>query len=158
MTPQEEIYTHFWYCINDLNEAWSLLQRIKTSMDNPLRDPAFEYALIIYSRPYTRSYGITIKKHKLDDKYVPDEHRDLHNKILTNRDQIRAHTDLTTREPKLHVVKNSYGKIVQLTHNTIYIATELPNIDSIINLIEQSLDGMYAAEEILKATLPANSP
>lgn len=157
MTHQEEQYAHFWHCINDLNKAWFLLQSIKDNMNNPLRGPAFEFALIVYAKPYNQSYGIT-KKHKLDDKYVPDKHRDLHNRILTNRNQIHAHTDLTLLEPKVHVKSTSYGKIVSLCQNAISVAAELRNIDSIIELIEQSLDGMYEEEKKLEAALPANLP
>lgn len=156
MTHQEERYAHFWHCINNLNKAWFLLQYIKANTDNPLRGTAFEFALIVYSKPYNQSYGITTKKHKLDDKYVPDKHRDLHNRIIKDRDKIHAHTDLTLLEPKVHVKDNSYGKIVNLCQNKINVVAELRNIDSIIDLIEQSLDGMYEEEKKLEAALSAN--
>ena len=158
MTHQEEQYAHFWHCINDLNKALSLLQAVKINMDNPLRAPAFELALIVYSKPYKQSCGITKKNHKLDDKYVPDKHRDLHKRILANRDQILAHTDLIPREPKVHVGNASYGKIVGLSENVINILAEFGNIDSIIELIEQSLDGMHEEEKKLAASLPTNMP
>ena len=158
MTHQEEQYAHFWHCINDLNKALSLLQAVKINMDNPLRAPAFELALIVYSKPYKQSNGITTKKHKhkLDDKCVPDKHRDLHNRILTNRDKMHAHTDLILREPKVHVENTS--KIVGLSENIIDVTAEFRNIDSIIELIEQSLDGMYEEEKKLAAALPTNMP
>lgn len=153
-----EQYAHFWHCINDLNKAWSILQYIRDNRGNPLCSHAFEFALVTYSKPYKPSYGITRKKHKLDEKFIPDKHRDLHEKILKNRDQIHAHTDLGLRDPKVHVENSSYGKIAIRCENTINVTAELRNIDSIIELIEQSLDNMYEEEKKLKAALSPNKP
>jgi hypothetical protein len=161
MTHQEEKYAHFWYCIDDLNKARRLLRDIKADRENPFCGPVFEFALIVYSKPYKQSYGTTngtTRKHKLDERYVPVKYRDLHNRILTNRDQIHAHTDLNLREPKVHIENTSYGKTALLLLNVINVTTELKNIDSIIELIEQSLDGMYEEEKKLEAALPPNVP
>lgn len=158
MDKMNEQYAHFWHCINDLNKAWFILQSIRDNRDNPLCSYAFEFALVTYSKPYKQSKGITKTRHILDKKFVPDKHRDLHDRILKNRDQIHAHTDLSLRDPKVHVENSSYGKIAILCENKINVTAELHNIDSIIELIEQSLDGMYKEEKKLEAALSPDKP
>lgn len=153
-----EQYAHFRYCIYDLNKARDILQDIRDNRGNPLCSHAFEFALVTYSKPYRRRYGLTIRRHKLNEKFIPDKHRDLHDRILKNRDQIHAHTDLSLRDPKVHVENSSYGKIAILCENRINVTAELCNIDSIIELIEQSLDGMYEEEKKLEAALSPDKP
>lgn len=112
MTRQEEQYIHFVSCINNLNEAWRILQIIKQSNDNPLIGPAFQFALIEYSKPYFESRGVVKTNHRLGLKHIPTRYHGLHNEILTARKQLHAHSDLTVQDARVFVTNTDYGKHV----------------------------------------------
>ena len=164
MTHQEEKYIHFVQCIENLNNSWRILQVIKDHKCSPiLVGAAFQFALIEYSKSYKNSFGgIQNSKgkpvqYKLDEKNIPIEYLVLHNRILDARDQIHAHSDLTVWEAKLYVENTPHGKIAGQVRNIVYGTEELANIDSIIDLIEQTLDRMYEEVKMLKQQLPVNS-
>jgi hypothetical protein len=150
---QEEQYVHFVSCTDSLNSAWRILHEIKVSPGNSLIGAAFQFAVIEYAKPYTISFGVT-GRHKLDDRYVPSAHRDLHKRLIDTRNQILAHSDLTVMEAKLHVANISVGQRAFIVQNVIHGAMELTNIDSIIDLIEQTLLPMYIETERLEKQLP----
>jgi hypothetical protein len=164
MTDQEEEFVHFISSIDKLNNAWRILLEIRSNRDNPLVGPAFQFALIEYSKPYTVSYGTELnakgkpkRKHLLDDKHIPEKHRALHNRLLEARKKIHAHDDFSVKEAKLYVKKTQQGKFVGTVQNVIVGTEELSNIDLIIDLIEQTLKSMYVKEKLLKQQLPINS-
>jgi hypothetical protein len=157
MTRQEEQYIHFVSCIDNLNEAWRILQIIKQSKGNLLVGPAFQFALIEYSKPYINSRGIAKTNHRLSNKFVPVEHRDLHNEILAARKTIHAHSDLTVDDARIHVANTVHGKHVALGKNIVYDTEKISRIDDIVDLIEQSLDSMYKEVKQLEAALPLSS-
>ena len=153
MTPQEEQYVHFVSCTDSLELAWRILQEIKKWEAHPLIGPAFQFALIAYAKPYTISYGNT-GRYKLDKRHVPAHHLDLHKRLIATRDQILAHADLTVMEAKLHVAQTSLGQRALIAQNVIYGAAELSNIDTIIELIEQTLNSMEVERKALEGQLP----
>jgi hypothetical protein len=156
MTQEEEKYIHFTYCIENLNNAWRILQEIKLHKGNPLSGPAFQFALIEYSKPYKKSYGVIQNSHKLHDEYIPSQYLALHKRILAMRDQFHAHTDLNIRDAKVYINNTVNGKIVSIGQNVIYGTEEFTNIDAIIDLTEQTLDSMYNEVKRLEAILPSN--
>jgi hypothetical protein len=141
MTPQEERYVHFVSSIDNLHKAWHILQEIREYKGSPLVGPAFQFALVEYSKPYRNSRGTVGKgvKNKLEDVHIPAKHRELHKRILAARDQIHAHSDLTVKEAKLYVVNTASGKYASRVQKAIRGTEELSNIDSIIELIEQTV-------------------
>src|SRR5215216_2417277 len=155
MNIQEEQYIHFVSCIDNLNYAWLILQEIKKSESNPLISPAFQFALIEYAKPYRQSHG-DLKRHKLDNRQVPSEYLDLHNKLLAARDKIHAHSDLTVMEARLHVAELSHGPHASIVQNVIHRTEELSNINKIIDLIEKTLDSMYVEAKQLENQLTPN--
>jgi hypothetical protein len=153
LTEKVEQYIHFVSCVDSLNNAWRILQEIKQSPGNSLIGAAFQFAVIEYARPYRTSYGIT-SRHRLDNTFVPQAHRELHNRLLAIRDQILAHADLTIMEAKLHVAQTSLGQRAFIVQNVIHGAMELSNIDSVIALIEETLVKMYVEADRLEIQLP----
>src|SRR5436190_9261000 len=139
---EEEEYLHFVSSIEDLNDAWTLLNKIRQDRGNPLIYAAFQFALIEYSKPYLRSDG-KLSNHKLNDDLVPINYKGLHERILAARNKILAHSDLTVREAKLYVTTTTAGKVVGKVENIIYGTEELQNLDLIVDLIEKTLDAMY---------------
>ncbi len=157
MTEQEEQYIHFVSCIQNLNEAWRILKTVEQQPGNPLIGPAFEFALIEYSKPYTASRGNFKYNYSLGIENVPPEYRELHNEILAARHQIHAHSDLTVDDAHIYVVENNYGKHVGISKNIIYGTEKLRKIGDIVDLIEKTLDVMYVKVKQLKAELPPSA-
>lgn len=159
MTPQEEKYVHFASCLENLNRAWWILNEVKRSEGN-LRGPAFQMALIEYAKPYLDSHGAVTDakgkciRYKLDTRHVPSTYLDLHDRLLRQRNQIHAHSDLTVLEAKVYVDAASQGQRAFIAQNVIFGAQELANIDLIIELIEGTLARMYPEARSMEAQLP----
>jgi hypothetical protein len=156
MTREEEKYVHFVSSIDDLNYAWRILREIKGARGSVLVGAAFQFALVAYARPYKESQG-SLRRYKLGTKFIPLEHRGLHQRILDARDKIQAHSDLTVKEAQLHVSMTMSGKFVGAVQNVITGLEELANTDLILGMIEQTLDRMYEEAIRLEASLPVNS-
>ena len=152
MTEQEEYFVHFVSCMTWLNNAWRLLNSIQTQSENPLIGPAFRFALVEYCKPYKLSYGIN-KKFKLETSFIPKELLPLHERIISSRDQVHAHSDLTVMQAKLHVHEFMGQRYTLISQNKIYGAEEFPNLQEIVKLIEATLDNLYAQEKILENAL-----
>jgi len=153
MTEQEESFVHFVSCITWLNNAWRLLNTIHTQSENPLIGPAFRFALIEYCKPYKTSYGITKPRFMLDTRYIPKECLPLHERIISSRDQIHAHSDLTVMDAKLHVHEFMGQRYTLIPQNKINGTEELSNLQEIVALIEATLDNMYIEEKVLENAL-----
>ncbi len=158
MTEQEEMYIHFVFCIQNLNEALRILKIIEQQSENPLISPAFEFALIEYSKPYTSSRGNFKYNYSLGIDNVPLEYHALHKEILAARHQIHAHSDLTVEDAYLYVFEVNTRKYVGISKKIIDDTEKLTRIGDIINMIEKTLDFMYLKEERLKAELPPSAP
>jgi hypothetical protein len=144
VTVDEEKYVHFVESIDALNRAWRLLKEVQAAKQSSLIvSAAFKFALIEYSKPYRRTVGV-LGKYKLGDEYVPVSQIDLHKRLLDWRDKVLAHSDLTLKEASVTAAMYSHGPIVTVLSNTIDAAQDIQNIETIITLIEQTLDRMYA--------------
>jgi hypothetical protein len=152
MTEQEESFVHFVSCITWLNNAWRLLNMIHTQSENPLIGPAFRFALIEYCKPYKLSRGIN-KMFKLETLSIPKECLPLHERIISSRDQIHAHSDLTVMDAKLHVHEFMGQRYTLIPQNKIDCTEELSNLQEIVALIEATLDNMYAEEKVRENAL-----
>ncbi|RFC33011.1 MAG: hypothetical protein DID91_2727703147 [Candidatus Nitrotoga sp. MKT] len=152
MTEQEEKFVHFVSCITWLNNAWRLLHTIHTQPKNPLIEPAFRFALVEYCKPYKLSRGIN-KEFKLNTSFISKERLPLHERIISSRDQIHAHSDLTIMDAKLYVNKFMEQRYTLISQNTIHVIEELSNLQEIIALIETTLDNMYVQKKVLENAL-----
>ena len=164
MNEQEEEFLHLANSIENLNSSWRILKEIVEVKSSPvLLNAAFQYALIEYSKPYRYSCGEVLnekgkpKRYKLDAQFIPPDSLDLHKRITDARDQLHAHSDLTLLEAKVYVCDSEYGKSVNYSRNIIHGTEELKNINSILDLIEGTLDALYERERQLKLKLPVNS-
>src|SRR5947209_11445278 len=115
---QEEQFIHFTSCMENLNYARLILLEVKKGRNSPLIVPAFQFALIEYAKPYRQSRG-ELQRHKLDSRFVPPEHLELHNRLLAARDRIHAHSDLTVMEARLYVAKTSHRLLSSIVQNVI---------------------------------------
>lgn len=155
LTPEEERFHHLVTCISRLHSALETLRTIKTaSPDNPLIPPAFRFALVEYASPYTHSCG-QLKKYIVDDKYVPPEYLDLHKRIVTARHTVHAHSDLKIMSARFNAIGTQANPEAEIRGTYIDELEELPNIDQIIALINESISNMYVDRDAqLKALNP----
>jgi hypothetical protein len=153
----EEQYVHLVACSDDLNEAWRILQHLHSNPENPLAGTAFKFAVIAYARPYTASRGELKHEYRLPDRYVPIEHRPLHERLLHTRKKLLAHTDLTVKEARVHVAATNSGKFVGVLQNAATGTEEFSNIQAVLALIEGTLESLYPAIRKLEAQLPLTS-
>jgi len=157
MTVDEEKFVHFTHSIDDLNDAWRVLKAIKRrERVGGVEAAAFRYALVAYARPYTGSHGVAKYTHCLGTDCVPAKHLDLHFRLVTARKQIHAHSDLTVRDAILYIREVAGKKIASQVRSGIDPLEELKNLDEIIELVEQTLEQMYAESERMEQALPAN--
>ena len=158
LNPNEEAYVHYAECINSLNRAWQILVELRAiGRKTAIHAAAFNFALIEYAKPYTRSDG-TFKRgrnaYKLPPPNLSAELLALHQQILVLRDQVLAHTDLTLKEAQVYIASHAGRSLVTVLSN---ILPALPDSEDVIKLIEHTLDQMYVEVERLKNTLRPNA-
>jgi hypothetical protein len=145
MTPKEEQHVHLEECIWSLNEAWRILKELRaTTQKTALHAAAFRYALVAYTRPYTRSDCEHRKGRNAyllpDPKLTPHEVA-LHEQILNLRHQVLAHSDLTIKQAAVYVGRCGDKPRTIIASNSL---PAFPEIDAVISLIERTLDLLYA--------------
>lgn len=153
MPTKNEDFLHFEICLDRLNSAWKILTAIREHLGHSLAGPAFRFALVEYATSYNRSDGETRKNHRLDERHIPQEMIDVHRRLLTARNTIHAHADLTVLAASVSYVDLQGERLVTRAQNNIHGLEELTNIDEIIRLIEGTLDSMYADRDRRKLAL-----
>lgn len=157
MSAHNEDFVHFDVCSDRLNSARRTLKLIKEFSGHPLTGPAFRFALVEYVVPYSRSDGTDKKRRYLPNDYIPKDLINLHLRLISSRNQVLAHADLSTLDPKLSYTDLDGQRLVSISQNNVTGLEELPNIDEIIILIERTLDNMYADRDNLKSSLDSES-
>lgn len=144
MTPEEEAHLHLEECINGLNESWSILQELRSANANSaIFAGAYRYALIAYTRPYTRSDGEHKKGRSGYIRPKPNlsqEELTLHQRIIDLRHDFLAHADLDAMKASVYVGR--FGGVAQSIIGYSAVP-DFPQIDTVISLIENSLDLLY---------------
>ena len=143
LTPAEDRFHHLATCISNLQSALETLRTIRdASPDNPLIPAAFRFALVQYASPFTTSQGQT-KRHILDSRHVPPEYVDLHNRIVTARHKVHAHSDLTLANARFKATGTESAPSAEIQGTYIDELAELPNIGLIIAMLNESIGKMY---------------
>ncbi|MCX4186538.1 hypothetical protein [Methylophaga sp. OBS4] len=116
-----EVFLHVQNCFSDLDDARNVLKAVRNSDGGIIREAAFKYAVIAYCRVYTGSQG---KKgtpwRKLDERYIPDGFRELHDELLRCRDKMYAHSDRDILDAKVSVHEFKGQKIPFRIQNIVY--------------------------------------
>ena len=87
-------------CIDEARRSLDLLLARKDT-DPDIRMPLLRDVVTSYSRPFKESHGRLNKKYRLIGQLfgVPSP-EEVHNKILSDRDQVYAHCDLSVKAPR----------------------------------------------------------
>jgi hypothetical protein len=141
LTVDQEVYVHYAECINSLNTAWSILKALQTEgSQSILSAAAFRMALVEYAKPYHTSYGDAQKRHRLEMPTLQASNQKIHKQIMDLRDQVLAHSDLTIKDANLQI----QGGRALIVSNSL---PQMPKLDDVIDLIERTLDQMYADQK-----------
>lgn len=141
MNTKHEQYIFFQECITSLNAAWSIIDALVNSENHKVVVwAAYRMAFIEYAKPYKSSWGIEVKRHTLELPDISPGDRALHDRIISLRDTVLAHSDISVKDAQLfleHIDAKSLPLIVSNTPNV------LPTLTEFRGLIENSLDQLY---------------
>jgi len=116
----EERYVFYRSCHADFSEALALLSDAaelerNRAIPNRVSGTLQRYAVVVYFRPFTRAdtkfphvqlNGKSEKKIGLGKGFIPTELLPFHEELKTYRDSAYAHTDIASRNPRLHLWRN----------------------------------------------------
>lgn len=72
--------------------------------DPPIRMPLLRDSITCYSRPFKFSYGQLGLRYRLEADVGTPEPRDVHEKVIHDRDRLYAHCELSVRQPRVSKV------------------------------------------------------
>jgi hypothetical protein len=145
-----EVFLHVQNCFDDLDDARNVLHAVKDSDGGLLREAAFKYAVVAYSRAYTASQGKKgTPRRKLEERYIPDGFRELHDELLHCRDKMYAHSDRDILDAKVSVHEFSGQKVPFRIQNIVHPLEVMSKIDEIIELTELTMDAIIDANQEL---------
>ncbi len=97
----EEEFVFYRFATDDLSEAYCLLNLVNCYKRELIRSTLLKMAIISYSRPFKPCHG-KYRLYKIEDNIIPKQYRNLHQKIITYRDQIFAHSDIFIKKPSVN--------------------------------------------------------
>ncbi|HUS09716.1 MAG TPA: hypothetical protein VMZ30_04545 [Pyrinomonadaceae bacterium] len=139
MNRDDESYIHFQECITSLGRAWRTIRELEDADNAPpvIWQAAYQMALIDYAKPYKESRGANRRSHRLRfPASLSNTDEALHHKLLKLRDEFLAHSDLTIKDAKVHVVKVAGQVLPLISSNT---DPELPKAKIVRELVERTL-------------------
>jgi hypothetical protein len=132
----EEEYAFYSFAKDDLIEAFSSLKAITKYKRNIAVSALVKVAVISYSRPFKNCRGKYKACYKLQNDIIPDQYKSLHQKIITYRDQIFAHTDIDVRRPDIKKFKIENKTSIAITYRGFSSKDFLHEIEKMKKLIE----------------------
>jgi hypothetical protein len=99
MKEEERLYFYKYLatqCIDEARRSLDLLLARKHT-DSDIRMPLLRDVITSYSRPFKESHGRLNKKYRLNGVIGIPSPEEVHNKILSDRDQAYAHCDLSVK-------------------------------------------------------------
>ena len=126
----------------DFEMALQTISMLKRYKKFDVRFALLRDIVVTYARPFTVSKGFEINNHIYGIKFESNEMKSLHNELLTLRNQLFAHTDLSYKNPKV-------GKWT-LEHHIVYpmsfksldyngLNTKINNIKELIEYVRNQL-------------------
>ena len=102
----------------------------KRDSDSPVRMPLLRDVFICYSRPFKYSFGRLGNKYRLEENIGTPEPREVHKKVIHDRDRLYAHCDLSVRHPRVSKVGISLRGAGYYWDDYVKL---LPSINDVIN-------------------------
>jgi hypothetical protein len=153
VTTAEERYVHFVECIQSLNTARRILTELGSVSPGVVRGAAYRMALVEYAKPYKASYGNHsrgARPYVLTTPQLSATDLAFHERILNLRDKVLAHSDLTLKDAVVYASRVQDQPLVSVASN---YPPSFPDVESVVRLIEHTLDAMYVELDQLEDML-----
>lgn len=135
----------------DMDTALGALKMLKRYRRDDIKVALLRDITVIYSRPFSANRG-KFGKHLLsENKYVPAEYRDLHERLLDLRNKQFAHTDAIFHDPifmKWKVDKGVAFPMSLKTFDYLGLLRDIKKIETLIKSVEFNIN--LAAREYEK--------
>ena len=131
----EERYTFHRLCDHDLGNAKFALEHLEQVEDELAQHALMKDAVLSYARPFSRSHGYFSKRHTLPDTFVPEEHRNLHKRLMFYRDQVFAHTDINAKQPRVSRFKMERGFWYPMSFKGLSPEELMPHVAEMLSLV-----------------------
>jgi hypothetical protein len=102
LTREQAIYLmHCLYSVN-LSDVKHSLKVLRAFEEKDVRWIILRELVVAYARPFSANNDDQGKRHRLDpDRVVPGELRDLHDELISLRNELIAHTDFDRWKPRV---------------------------------------------------------
>ncbi|WP_157830674.1 hypothetical protein [Aeromonas sobria] len=143
LNAHEEEYFHVVMCVQDLAHCISILdviKKIEGRLDK-IHEAAYKMAIIQYARPFTSAFGTVKYRYKQDSGIVERKHKWMHSHLISLRDQVLAHSDLTPRQATifLNMANSDVAANVSMRAEP-----NLPDVNKVYELALQVFDALKA--------------
>lgn len=147
----KEEYAFYSFTKDDLKEAYISLEAVNRYKREVVILALIKIAIISYSRPFKKCRGEYDKYYKLEADIIPNQYKDLHQKIITYRDQIFAHSDIDLKKPEVRKCKIENKDIFSITYRGFSPKNFLHETAKMKQLINEVLSSMrFRIDEIKK--------
>ncbi|MEW6203817.1 MAG: hypothetical protein AB1516_00690 [Pseudomonadota bacterium] len=140
LSPEEEAYFHIVMCLRDLEQCSALLEQLDGEEKlSEVQKAAYKLAIITYAKPFTSAFGVAKNKYKLGLDIVAKEHLGIHRHLMSLRDQVLAHSDLSPRQAKVFMnsATPDVAAIVSLSGDP-----RLPQMHSVKSVVAQVAESL----------------
>ena len=140
----DEEYVHYQESITSLNRAWRTLCELEsTPPGNAIWSAAYRMVIVEYCKPFTISQINRNERYKLPLPRLTENREKFHTRLLELRNQIMAHSDLSTLDAKVFYDKTADIPAPLITQD---VMGNLPIVSEIKNQVEAVLDSLYKQE------------
>ncbi|KYO83967.1 hypothetical protein LT18_00506 [Pseudomonas aeruginosa] len=122
----------------DLDTAAHSVRLIKEAPSDAFRYPLLRDLIVTYCRPFTKSS----EGHRLSEKLVPPESRELHAAMIRLRNGQYAHTDRKLHQPKFSWLNLGEGSRLAMTFKSTDhegLLARLEDVDTLICALQVKL-------------------
>lgn len=138
LSPEEEEYFHLVDCIESFRRSIEILRELSNAnIGRTLTDAAHKMAIIEYAKPYTSARGNSKFKYCLETPALCTSDTRLHDVLLTLRDKVIAHSDLTPKQGKVFSTSATESRPAIVSLNT---DPQMPSVDRVLALVERTLE------------------
>jgi hypothetical protein len=147
MRPTEET-KKFWLMLYAMDAFKKCIHCCDSLLEGGIAPSDFDYLpmivaiLTMYGKPFHRNVGVG----KLDDIFVPEAYKDLHQLMIRDRDKIHAHSDakgITTNignANQIRLIRNEKGFMWSVPTSVSYGKAEIENVIALCKALIRKLD------------------
>lgn len=134
-------YVHFASASLEDAKRSLLLLIDRQSNDPPIQMPLLRDAFTCYSRPFKYSHGRLGLKFRLEDDVGTPSPKEVHEKVIRDRDQLYAHCDLSAKDPRVSKLGIGLKGVGFYWNDYVTILPALKNVfDSALALVQSYIE------------------